>query len=58
MSAPSLQAKKAYFAKVRRRNYAASLRLEGFEAAGSTVKHKSRKAAVLAHVRADNPKGW
>ncbi|BAN48136.1 YhfG family protein [Metapseudomonas resinovorans] len=31
MPAPSLQAKKAYFAKVRQSNYAASLRLEGFD---------------------------
>jgi hypothetical protein len=31
MSKPSLAAKKAYFAKTRQSNYAASLRLEGFE---------------------------
>ncbi|WP_268800140.1 YhfG family protein [Pseudomonas huanghezhanensis] len=31
MPAPSLDAKKAYCAKTRRSNYAASLRLEGFE---------------------------
>jgi hypothetical protein len=31
MPAPSLDAKKAYCQKTRRSNYAASLRLEGFE---------------------------
>ncbi|WP_365848677.1 YhfG family protein [Alcanivorax sp.] len=30
MPVPSLESKKAYFARVRRANYAASLRLEGF----------------------------
>lgn len=30
MSSPSLEAKKAYYRKVRQSNYAASLRLEGF----------------------------
>jgi len=30
LKAPSLEAKRAYFAKVRRSNYLASLRLEGF----------------------------
>lgn len=56
MSAPSLQAKKAYFAKVRRRNYAASLRLEGFDASTRAGKHQSRKAAVQAHTRAAKAK--
>ncbi|WP_122803038.1 YhfG family protein [Pseudomonas sp. Leaf127] len=31
MTTPSLQAKKAYCAKTRKSNYAASLRLEGFD---------------------------
>ncbi|WAH60058.1 YhfG family protein [Pseudomonas silvicola] len=31
MESPSFQVKKAYYAKVRRSNYTASLRLEGFE---------------------------
>lgn len=31
MTTPTLQAKKAYCAKTRRSNYAASLRLEGFD---------------------------
>jgi hypothetical protein len=31
MSPPSLQIKKAYFARVRRSNYFASLRLAGFQ---------------------------
>lgn len=51
MSDPSLEAKKAYFSKVRRSNYAASLRLEGFTVKEDGVKHRSRKAAVLAHTR-------
>lgn len=57
MSGPSLQAKKAYFAKVRRSNYAASLRLEGFKANAGAVKHTSRNAAVLAHTRPAKAKG-
>lgn len=36
---PSLEAKKAYFAKVRRANYEASLRLEGFEIKSDSVTH-------------------
>jgi hypothetical protein len=51
MSDPSLEAKKAYFAKMQRSNYAASLRLEGFTVKEGGVKHRSRKAAVLAHTR-------
>lgn len=31
MKTPDLQAKKAHFAQMRRSNYAASLRLEGFD---------------------------
>lgn len=31
MKTPGIEAKKAYFARVRRSNYAASLRLEGFD---------------------------
>ncbi|WP_156493034.1 MULTISPECIES: YhfG family protein [unclassified Alcanivorax] len=51
MSVPSLESKKAYFAKVRRANYAASLRLEGFTVKDGDVRFTSRKAAVLAHSR-------
>ena len=53
MSSPSVQAKKAYFAKVRKANYSASLRLEGFvvQKDGAMKKHASRKAAVIAHTR-------
>ena len=53
MSSASLQAKKAYFAKVRKANYSASLRLEGFvvQKDGVLKKHASRKAAVMAHTR-------
>lgn len=53
MSSPSIKAKKAYFAKTRQANYAASLRLEGFvvQQEGAVKKHASRKAAVIAHTR-------
>ena len=57
MSSSSLQAKKAYFAKARKANYAASLRLEGFvvQKHGAVKKHASRKAAVVAHTRQVKP---
>jgi len=51
MSYPSFEAKKAYFAKVRKANYLASLRLEGFDMAGWERKYQSREAAVIAHTR-------
>ncbi|MCG8392634.1 MAG: YhfG family protein [Pseudomonadales bacterium] len=51
MSSPSLKAKKNYFAKVRRANYVASLRLEGFKVSDDDMKVMSRKDAVLAHSR-------
>lgn len=53
MSSPSIKAKKAYFAKARKANYAASLRLEGFvvQTEGPVKKHASRKAAVIAHTQ-------
>lgn len=53
MSSPSFEAKKAYFAKVRKANYSASLRLEGFvvQKDEAVRKHASRKAAVIAHTR-------
>lgn len=51
MSFPSLEAKKAYFAKARKDNYWASLRLEGFDMAGWERKYQSREAAVIAHTR-------
>ncbi|ERP88044.1 hypothetical protein Q670_16255 [Alcanivorax sp. P2S70] len=53
MSSPSFETKKAYFAKVRKANYSASLRLEGFvvQEDGVVRKHASRKAAVIAHTR-------
>lgn len=37
MPTASLQAKKAYYAKVRRSNYVASLRLEGFQVTQTDV---------------------
>lgn len=51
MSDLSLEAKKAYFARVRRKNYMASLRLEGFIVEDGVTKYKSREEAVLAHTR-------
>lgn len=53
MSSPSLKAKKAYFASVRRRNYAASLRLEGFDVPKKTSdpRFSSREEAVRFHFR-------
>ena len=37
MSTPSLETKKAYCAKTRKSNYAASLRLEGFDSSPSDI---------------------
>lgn len=50
MSSPSLQAKKAYYAKVRQSNYAASLRLEGFESTPDDARRElpTREAALRA----------
>ena len=50
MSTLSLQAKKAYYAKVRQSNYAASLRLEGFDSSPADAKRKlpTREAALRA----------
>lgn len=51
MPAPSLAAKKAYFAKVRQSNYAASLRLEGFDVTPADAKRElpTREAAMSAY---------
>ena len=51
MSSLTLEAKKAYFSRVRKANYEASLRLEGFVVTEGAIKHSSRKAAVIAHTR-------
>lgn len=52
----SLQTKKAWFAKHRKANFAASLRLEGFEPSpvDGDIKLPTRKAALNAvrHVKA------
>jgi hypothetical protein len=40
VTTPSLQAKKAYCAKTRQSNYAASLRLEGYDVAPADAKRK------------------
>ncbi|MBE7373599.1 YhfG family protein [Pseudomonas lopnurensis] len=50
MSSLSLQAKKAYYAKVRQSNYAASLRLEGFDTTPADAKRElpTREAALRA----------
>ena len=43
------EAKQAYFAKMRRKNYLASLRLEGFDVSDEKVANKlSTKADVIA----------
>ncbi len=52
MSSPSLQAKKAYCAKARQSNYAASLRLEGFQVTVADVDRKlPSREAVLSELR-------
>mgnify|MGYP003109352978 CR=1 FL=1 len=48
MTTLSLQAKKAYFAKSRKSNYVASMRLEGFSVSKSDVDRKlSTREAVI-----------
>jgi len=53
MSSLSLMAKKAYFAKVRRANYAASLRLEGFDVPerGLKPRFSSREEAIRFYLQ-------
>lgn len=53
MIPPSLKTKKAYFASVRRRNYAASLRLEGFDVPEKSFEPRfsSKEDAVRFHSR-------
>lgn len=48
MKSPSFEAKKAYCAKTRQSNYAASLRLEGFDTSRSdgTRKLPTREAVI------------
>ena len=53
MPTPSLQAKRAYCAKVRRSNYVASLRLEGFDVAQEDAGRKlPSRESVLGACRA------
>lgn len=51
MPTPSLQAKKAYYAKARQSNYAASLRLEGFDVTPADAERKlpSRESVLSAY---------
>lgn len=51
MPTPSLQAKRAYYAKARRSNYAASLRLEGVETTPADGERKlpSRESVLSAY---------
>ncbi|MFI8482887.1 YhfG family protein [Pseudomonas sp. NPDC078700] len=51
MSAASLQAKKAYFAKARQSNYVASLRLEGFQVTQADAERKlpTRESVLRAY---------
>nr|WP_092389574.1 YhfG family protein [Halopseudomonas salegens] len=53
MTVATQEAKQAYFAKMRRKNYLASLRLEGFDVSDQKVANKlSTKADVIAaHMR-------
>ncbi|MEO9334976.1 YhfG family protein [Ectopseudomonas guguanensis] len=52
MSHPSLQIKKAYFAKVRRSSYIASLRLAGFQATPADAERPlPSREAVLSQLR-------
>lgn len=51
MPSPSDKVKKAYFAKVRRKNYRNSLRLEGFDMEGWKPKYRTRKEAVAAYAQ-------
>lgn len=48
----TLEEKKAYFAKVRRRNYAASLRLEGLDPESSERKQARLKSQPRWQVKA------
>ncbi|WP_342242892.1 YhfG family protein [Pseudomonas sp. OTU5201] len=50
MPTPSLQAKRAYYAKARQSNYAASLRLEGFDTTPADAERKlpSRESVLSA----------
>lgn len=50
MSNLTLEDKKAYYAKIRQSNYAASLRLEGFDTTPDDAKRKlpTREAALNA----------
>ncbi|MDH4555757.1 DUF2559 family protein [Pseudomonas sp. BN417] len=51
MATPSLQAKKAYYAKARQSNYVASLRLEGFDVTPADAERKlpSRESVLSAY---------
>ncbi|WP_417661428.1 YhfG family protein [Pseudomonas sp.] len=53
MPPASLQGKKAYYARVRRSNYVASLRLEGFQVtqADATRKLPTRESVLRACLR-------
>lgn len=50
MTAISIATKKAYFARVRRSNYAASLRLEGFRSeAGDAGRDLPSREVIVRH---------
>lgn len=52
MATLSLQAKKAYFAKTRKSNYVASLRLEGFKVSQSDVERElPNRVTILNMIR-------
>lgn len=54
MKSPTLKDKIAYYAKVRRANYADSLRLEGFDV-GSKKVRKSASISVKSTTRQRSP---
>jgi hypothetical protein len=51
MPTPSLDAKKAYCAKTRKSNYAASLRLEGFDSSPADAERRllSREELLISY---------
>lgn len=51
MNTDAHAAKKAYFAKVRRRNYQASLRLEGFDLNEMNTAPSSKAATISQHYK-------
>ncbi|WP_256658166.1 YhfG family protein [Pseudomonas sp. D(2018)] len=51
MPTPSLQVKRAYYAKARQSNYAASLRLESFDTTPADAEHFGDLSVLNPHLR-------